>query len=134
MFEILMSLAMFGIIGFCLFIYLKGREEAKQEGYISDDYIENNDESESKTMKIINFEEKMKEAFYRWAENYLQSTAGRDLSEYPIEHILCTLIKKNILTIEQIRTELKMRKIQIHETYFEKALWLVENVDKGEDQ
>ena len=84
--------------------------------------------------KIIDFEQKAKEQFYRWAENYLQSSAGRDLSEYPIEHILCTLIKKNILTIEQIRTELKMRKIQIHESYFEKALWLVENVDNVEEE
>ena len=84
--------------------------------------------------RIIDFEKRTKEQFYRWAENYLQSSAGRDLSEYPIEHILCTLIKKNILTIEQIRTELKMRKIQLHESYFEKALWLVDNVDREDEE
>ena len=84
--------------------------------------------------KIIDFEENTKKKFYSWAGNHLRSNAGKELSQYPIEHILCTLIKKNILTLEQIRAELKMRKIQLHESYFEKALWLVENVDKEEEK
>ena len=80
--------------------------------------------------KIIDFEENTKEQFYRWAENYLQSNAGKEISQYPIENILCALISKNILTIDQIRSELKMRKIQLHESYFERALWLVEEMKK----
>ena len=82
---------------------------------------------------IIKFDEIMKERFYKWAEGYLQSNAGKSLDQYPIEHILCTLIEKNILSLEQIRAELKMRKIMLHESYFEKALWLIEEMKKGEE-
>ena len=80
--------------------------------------------------KIFDLDKDMKDKFYRWAAGHLQSNAGKDLSEYPIEHILCTLIKKNILTVDQIRAELKMRKIIINESYFERALWLIEEMDK----
>lgn len=44
MFDILFGLAVFGIITFCVFIYLKARAEAKDEGLVSDEYIENNEE------------------------------------------------------------------------------------------
>ena len=80
--------------------------------------------------KILDFEQNAKDQFYRWAESYLQSNAGKALDQYPIENVLCALISKNILTLEQIRAELKMRKIQLHEEYFEKALWLVEEMKK----
>lgn len=83
--------------------------------------------------KIIDFEKNTKEQFYRWAENHLKSNTGKSLDQYPIEHILCTLIEKNILSLEQIRAELKMRKIMLHESYFEKALWLIEEMKKGEE-
>lgn len=82
---------------------------------------------------IIKFDEKMKEQFYKWAEGYLQSNTGKSLDQYPIEHILCTLIEKNILSLEQIRAELKMRKIMLHESYFEKALWLIEEMKKDQE-
>ncbi|MBR2388129.1 MAG: hypothetical protein IKB02_09885 [Clostridia bacterium] len=82
---------------------------------------------------IIKFDEIMKERFYKWAEGYLQSNAGKSLDQYPIEHILCTLIEKNILSLEQIRAELKMRKIMLHESYFEKALWLIEEMKKDQE-
>lgn len=48
MVEILIAIGLSCVIGFCLFLYLKWREEAKREGYISDDYTDNNDESEEK--------------------------------------------------------------------------------------
>lgn len=44
MIKFLAALAVFGIITFCVIIYLKGRAEAKHCGFISDDYIENNEE------------------------------------------------------------------------------------------
>ena len=78
--------------------------------------------------KIIDFEKSEKDKFYKWAEGHLHSTAGKDLSAYPIEHIICKLVKSNVLTLDQIRAELKMRKIQLHEEYFEKAAWLIDHV------
>lgn len=44
MMKLLAALAVFGIITFCAFIYLKWRAEAKDEGLVSDEYIENNEE------------------------------------------------------------------------------------------
>ena len=44
MIKFLAALAVFGIIAFCVFIYLKGRAEAKDAGFVSDEYIENNEE------------------------------------------------------------------------------------------
>ena len=44
MFEILAAVAVLGIIGFSIFIYLRWRVEAKDAGFVSDEYIENNEE------------------------------------------------------------------------------------------
>ena len=46
MFDILFGIAVFGIVAFVVFAYLKARAEAKHCGFISDDYIENNEEDE----------------------------------------------------------------------------------------
>lgn len=44
MFKILLTIALIGISAFAVMWYLKAREEAKDEGIISDEYIENNEE------------------------------------------------------------------------------------------
>lgn len=44
--EILATIALTCIVGFLAFIYLKARSEAKDEGLVSDEYIENNEENE----------------------------------------------------------------------------------------
>ena len=44
MFKILLVGALLGIGSFCIFIYLRWRAEAKDEGFVSDEYIENNEE------------------------------------------------------------------------------------------
>lgn len=44
MIKNLAVIAIFGIITFCAFIYLKWRAEAKDAGLVSDEYIENNEE------------------------------------------------------------------------------------------
>lgn len=46
MFEILSFIAIAGIIGISSFIYLRWRAEAKSEGIVSDEYIENNEDKE----------------------------------------------------------------------------------------
>ena len=46
MFEILSFIAIAGIIGFIGIIYLRWRAEAKDEGFVSDEYIENNEDKE----------------------------------------------------------------------------------------
>lgn len=80
--------------------------------------------------KSLDFDGKMKDKFYAWVEGHLQSNAGKNLSEYPIEHVLYALVTKNGFTLDQIRAELKMRKIIIAEVYFERAQWLLENMEK----
>ena len=44
MIKFLAALAVFGIVAFVAFAYIKARSEAKHCGFISDDYIENNEE------------------------------------------------------------------------------------------
>lgn len=44
MINLFTALAVFGIIAFCVIIYLKARAEAKDAGFVSDEYIENNEE------------------------------------------------------------------------------------------
>jgi hypothetical protein len=44
MFEILAIIALTCMVGFLAFVYLKARAEAKDEGLVSDEYIENNEE------------------------------------------------------------------------------------------
>ena len=82
-------------------------------------------------MEIIKFDEKMKEEFYKWAEKYIRSAKDKDLSEYPVEHILCKLAVSGILTLDEIRKELDRENIPLQQFYFDKAAWLIENIGKN---
>ena len=81
--------------------------------------------------KIVDFEKNINERFYRWAGRFIVSTAGKVLSEYPVEHVLCKLVTSGIFTLEEIREKLNSEKIPLHQIYFDKAAWLIENMGKG---
>ena len=79
-------------------------------------------------MKILKFEHHAEKRFYEWAARYLRSTAGKELSQYPIEHLLAKLVTSKIFTLDKLRAELRMRRIRLNESYFEKAEWLIKHL------
>ena len=58
MFEILTAIAVFVMTVFCVFIYLRWREEAKSEEHISDMYIYNNEDVQREMTITVRYKNK----------------------------------------------------------------------------
>ena len=75
---------------------------------------------------MIDFYKQVAEKFYNWALEYVKPNDGKNIREYSIEIIIALLIVDCIFTEEQLRAELKERKIPIHEKYFNASKYSME--------
>ena len=76
--------------------------------------------------KIINFKQENERKFFEWAHEFLN--IPEDLQLEP-DFIIAFMIANNVFTIEEIRAELREKKIVLPEIVFESALMINEKAD-----
>lgn len=69
---------------------------------------------------IIDVERIMRQRFYAWVSEYVDSENGT-IEQYPPWVLICYLVENLVFTLEEIRAELDSRKIICHEGVFDIA-------------
>ncbi len=70
---------------------------------------------------VIDIEGKMRERFYAWAGEYIETVDGGDLRENTPEYIFMFLVCNQVFSLDELRRELDERKIIVHENHFKTA-------------
>ena len=81
--------------------------------------------------KIIDFKQAQERKFFEWAHEWLTIPEG---VPFEPDLIIAFLIANDVFTIEEIRAELRERKIVLPELVFESALMINEKADLRQER
>ena len=76
--------------------------------------------------KIINFKQENEKRFFQWASEWIDFPKNK---AFGIDFVIAFLVANGVFTLEEIKAELKSRKIVLPEIIFESAVMINECAD-----